>query len=165
MINGISGAVAGVAASFVVTPYERIKILLQTQQTISNKELYNHKNLFKGLSATFTREGPGFMFYFVTYDLIKQKVYKGKYTTFGSFCAGGISGAVAWCFIYPQDMVKTKIQSQIGIGKSATQIIKDIYNEGGLLGFYKKFHWALFRAVPLHAGTFATMEYLKKINN
>lgn len=158
----ISGGTAGFCASFVVTPYERIKIMLQTNNKI-NRDLLKPKNLFKGLSATFTREIPGFSIYFSTYNTIERKVYGGKYTLPGSFLAGGISGSLAWCFIYPQDMIKTRIQSGISENQSFNQIIKNIYKEGGPRQFYRGFHFALMRAFPLHAGTFATMEMFKRL--
>ena len=69
----ISGGLAGLTASFVVTPFERIKILLQTNQTIE-KQMLNRKFLFQGLSATFYRETPGFAIYFSTYNYLKNKM-------------------------------------------------------------------------------------------
>ncbi len=160
--NIISGGVAGFCASFIVSPYERIKIMYQTQKKI-NLEILYPKNFFKGLSATFTREIPGFSIYFSTYTQIEKRFYAGNYTIFGSFVAGGLSGGLAWCFIYPQDLIKTRIQSDIIQNQSYLQILKNINKHGGFRNFYKGFHWALMRAVPLHAGTFATMEFLKKM--
>lgn len=59
----ISGGLAGLTASFVVTPFERIKILLQTDQKIE-KNMINRKFLFQGLSATFYRKLPDLQFIF-----------------------------------------------------------------------------------------------------
>lgn len=158
--NFMSGAIAGLFASFVVTPYERCKILYQTNNKI-NMSMLRPKYLFKGLSATFTRETPGFAIYFTTYKYIESKFYNGKFTMFGSFISGGLSGALAWCFIYPQDMIKTRIQANINEKKAIIDVIKNIKMEGGLRYFYKGFHFALMRAIPLHAGTFMMMEFLK----
>lgn len=84
----ISGGLAGLTASFVVTPFERIKILLQTNQTIE-KQMLNRRFLFQGLSATFYRETPGFAIYFSTYNYLKMeynnKEKKKKYTHFIRF--------------------------------------------------------------------------------
>ena len=68
--NIISGAFAGLSASFVVTPYERIKILRQTN-TKFNWNQMKPSSLFKGLSVTFTREMPGFAIYFSVYKTIE----------------------------------------------------------------------------------------------
>lgn len=43
-----------------------------------------------------------------------------------------------------------------------TQIGSKIYREGGVRGLYRGFNLALLRAVPLHAGTFMTMEYFQQ---
>ena len=81
--------------------------------------------------------------------------------TFHYFTFGGMSGAIAWLFIYPQDLVKTRVQASTQNITPKT-IVKNIYTEFGVRGFFKGFHLALLRAVPLHAGTFAMVEYLKK---
>jgi solute carrier family 25 carnitine/acylcarnitine transporter 20/29 len=161
-VNPIAGGISGFGASFIVTPIERIKILLQNRSDniLANCQV---KYLFRGLTATFTRETPGFAIYFSVYESLKKKFYyKENITTHGSFIFGGISGAVSWLFIYPQDCVKTCMQSDKYQQYSFSKTVKNIYCEGGFIRFYKGFHFALMRAIPLHAGTFMTMELLKK---
>lgn len=150
----LSGAIAGWAASFIVTPVERIKILRQTGSPISTN------NLFGGLSATFTREIPGFSIYFSVYEHLKYRYFnKGRINTGASFLFGGLSGLAAWLFIYPQDLIKTKIQANTASKLTFIPVAKAIYGTG-IMNFYKGFSLALLRAIPLHAGTFATMEKL-----
>jgi solute carrier family 25 (mitochondrial carnitine/acylcarnitine transporter), member 20/29 len=164
--NTGAGALAGLSASLIVTPVERIKILLQTNNKINIQQL-NSKYLFRGLNATFTRETPGFAIYFNVYEGLKKHFYtnnKQDIPVHSSFLFGGLSGASAWVFIYPQDCIKTRMQSSVTCQKSFVQVTKEIYREGGLKVFYRGFHFALMRAVPLHAGTFMTMELLKKID-
>jgi solute carrier family 25 carnitine/acylcarnitine transporter 20/29 len=162
----LSGALSGLTASLVVTPYERIKILKQNSEVIHFKEL-NIKFLFRGLSATFTREMPGFAIYFTTYEYLKKKTFtehnkKIDYTS--SFIYGGIAGITAWIFIYPQDRIKTILQSHSGTEKNMNlnikSIMNSIYSNGGLKHFYTGFTWAVARASLLHSGTFCMMEYL-----
>ena len=162
--TSISGATAGLFASVIVTPFERIKILLQTD---TKKININPKFYLNGISATFTRETPGFAIYFSVYEYLKKKYYTDKnniITPYSSFLFGGISGTVSWLFIYPQDRIKTKMQSSIKTG-TFTSTFKNIINQEGYRGLYKGFSYALMRAIPLHAGTFMTMElfnnYLK----
>lgn len=155
--NTISGALSGFTASLIVTPVERIKILLQTDKKLLS---YQYKNLFRGLSATFSRETPGFAIYFNVYEALKNK--KNNISAIESFLFGGISGLISWIFIYPQDCIKTRMQSNESnvSNKSFIQVSKEIYREGGFKIFYRGFHFALMRALPLHAGTFMTFEYL-----
>lgn len=170
LINGdtykyiFSGACAGLAASLIVTPIERLKILWQIKGKEKNynmKEILNPKSLFKGLSATFTRETPGFAIYFSVYEYIKKKWYNNNISHIGSFMAGGLSGFIAWIFIYPQDCIKTMIQSKEQEKLTFRKGFSIILNEGGIFQFYKGFHFAIMRAVPLHAGTFFCFEFLR----
>lgn len=168
-----SGAIAGLSASMVVTPYERIKILKQsnTISKITVKQL-TPQFLFKGLSTTFTREVPGFAIYFSVYENLKyhgHTKYGEQIDYVNSFIYGGLSGTIAWIFIYPQDRIKTILQMQISIREAngsiiakntIPNIIKTIYKTGGLLQFYRGFSWAVARAVLLHSGTFCMMEML-----
>lgn len=156
-----SGAIAGLFASIVVTPFERMKILLQTGN--SNNLKFNPKFYFTGISATFTRETPGFALYFSVYEYLKKKYYSDinkTITPLSSFLFGGLAGTVSWIFIYPQDRIKTKMQSSID-NRKFFKIYKDIVLKEGYSGLYKGFTYALMRAVPLHAGTFMTMEIIK----
>ena len=162
----ISGALSGLSASFVVTPFERVKILLQTNQKIE-RNIINRSFLFQGLSATLYRETPGFGIYFSTYQFLKDHYLTYKITntlnSFESFSFGAIAGAFSWIFIYPQDRIKTHLQSikdrQVGFKEGFNEIIKN----GGYRGLYRGFHYALMRAVPLHATVFSTIELLQKL--
>lgn len=156
----LSGAISGFLATFIVTPYERIKILKQTNHAIN----WSPKFLFRGLTTSFTREIPGFAIYFQTYETFKY-IYKNhnqnnNIPLFYSFITGGISGSFAWIFIYPQDRIKTIIQSN-SINNNPKEIYKSLYKLGGVKELYKGFSFAIGRAMLLHSGAFATMEYLK----
>lgn len=172
----ISGGLAGLTASFVVTPFERIKILLQTNQTL-NKQMLNQKFLFQGLSATFYRETPGFAIYFSTYNYLKNNKLKQEIKQnqenqsiekreeihyLDSFLIGAFSGCASWLFIYPQDRIKTHLQACKERKISFNEGFKEILNDGGYRGFYRGFHYALMRAIPLHATAFMTFELCKK---
>ena len=161
--NTVSGGISGLMASVIVTPYERIKILQQTNQKMTLHTFYPN-NLYRGISATFTREVPGFAIYFTTYENLKDYFYKSngkEITLLSSFIFGGVSGSVAWLFIYPQDKIKTMIQSNSSSINVKT-LIKSIYNNGGIKHFYSGFSFAIMRAILLHSGTFSMMEYLSK---
>ena len=161
----ISGGLSGLIASLVVSPYERIKILRQTNQTIK-MSILSPSFLFKGVGITFTREVPGFAIYFSTYEALKNKFYTSKnkeISILSSFIFGGMSGTMAWIFIYPQDRIKTIIQNNKSQDSFyITNIIKSIYVKGGIRHFYSGFSFAVYRAILLHSGTFCTMEQLNR---
>ena len=69
---------------------------------------------------------------------------------------------MAWIFIYPSDLIKTKMQD-VNNNLKLNEIILDVYKKNGLKGFYKGFHFAAARAIPLHAGVFLGYELSKKV--
>lgn len=174
--DGLSGALSGMTASFVVTPFERIKILFQTNQGDWKfiKQNLNPRFMFQGLSATFYRETPGFAIYFSIYNYLKEnrkyfaksfnleKKMSDKISLMESFIFGSIAGSTAWIFIYPQDRIKTHIQAITSKNIGFVEGFKQIVSKGGYRGLYKGFHFALMRAIPLHATAFTTMEFCKK---
>ena len=168
----LSGAIAGLNAAVIVAPYERLKILKQNNIGFNRQEL-SIKFLFRGLGATWTREVPGFAIYFSVYESLKYHIHTQHGREIGlhnSFFYGGISGVAAWIFIYPQDRIKTILQSSHsshsssgnGMNSGINKIMLDIYNKGGLRHFYSGFSWAVARAMLLHSGTFCMMEFLNK---
>jgi solute carrier family 25 carnitine/acylcarnitine transporter 20/29 len=151
----VAGGISGLGASLIVTPVEKIKIMMQVNKSINRQ--FEIRKLYKGIGATFTREVPGFSIYFTCYKRLKngRDIYPHQ-----AFLYGGFSGGISWVFIYPQDMIKTMIQSETSSDYS--HAIRKIHKTGGILGFYRGFHFALLKAIPLHAGTFMTMEILSK---
>ena len=176
----LSGAIAGLSASLIVSPYERLKILKQSSQSFKISPLYilNPQFMFKGLGVTFTREVPGFAIYFSVYEHLKYTTYtqhNKEITGLSSFIYGGVSGLTAWIFIYPQDKIKTIIQSNTHSNthsntqsnihntknvNSIVNIVKNMYSTYGITYFYKGFSWAAGRAMLLHSGTFCAIEAL-----
>lgn len=152
----ISGCFAGLTASVVVTPFERVKI--QLQQRIPLKQILQPKHMFNGLSATFSRETPGFGIYFTAYESLKDIFYPERPIDLtASFCFGGVAGCFSWIFIYPQDRIKTEMQSTNG---SFSKAFSEVIRSGNM---YRGFSYALMRAVPMHAGAFCTYELLKRL--
>ena len=162
--NALSGGLSGMCASFIVTPFERIKILLQTGGIGTNYKTLKLTNIFQGLSATFYRETPGFAIYFSTYNYLKYKYEKDnkQIGIVNSFIYGGIAGTTSWVFIYPQDRIKTKIQALKDTNITFKEGFKEIVKNEGYMSLYRGFSYALLRAIPLHATAFMTMEICKK---
>jgi solute carrier family 25 carnitine/acylcarnitine transporter 20/29 len=160
--DALSGVIGGFASTLIVVPVDRIKILMQNKEKISIS-LFKPKSLYKGFSITLFRETPGFGIYFTTYNTLTNNFNKDKHLL-KSFLFGGISGFTSWVFIYPSDLIKTKYQSiKCNSNITINQVIKDIYKNYGLKGFYKGFNYAIMRAVPLHGGVFLGYELSKKI--
>lgn len=158
-----SGIVGGFMCTLIVTPIDRIKINLQ-----NNTPLKNMNNLYRGFIPTVCRETPGFGIYFTTYNYLKSN-YNKENNMMKTFVSGMMSGLSAWIFIYPSDLVKTKIQSENNKKIVIQKFIQDIFlennhgkNISGLKNFYKGFSLAIMRAMPLHGGVFLGYEMSKK---
>jgi solute carrier family 25 carnitine/acylcarnitine transporter 20/29 len=160
--NFWSGIIGGFMSTLIVTPIEYLKINLQNKNTIDYKNL-KIKNIYKGFIPTVCRETPGFGIYFTTYNYLNNN-YNSQKSYLRNFCYGGLSGLFAWIFIYPSDLVKTRLQDKNNTS-TIKEIINDVYKKDGLKGFYKGFHFAAARAIPLHAGVFLGYELSKKIEN
>jgi solute carrier family 25 carnitine/acylcarnitine transporter 20/29 len=158
----ISGLVGGFASTLVVVPIDRIKIILQNKEKLTRK-LFMPSSLYKGFSITLFRETPGFGIYFTTYNKLTKKFNEEK-NMYKTFMFGSLSGLTSWLFIYPSDLIKTKYQSiKNNSNITIKYVIKDIYKNNGIKGFYHGFNYAIMRALPLHGGVFLGYEFSKKI--
>ena len=168
-----SGIIGGFMCTLIVTPIDRLKINFQNKQPVTSSTL---KTIYKGFIPTIFRETPGFGIYFTTYNYLSNTYNKDRQST-KTFLFGALSGLNAWIFIYPSDLIKTKIQSSES-NISIVDTIKNIYTSGqnleqslektystknlGLRNFYTGFSLAIMRAMPLHGGVFLGYELSKK---
>lgn len=136
------GLISGLLSTFVVSPMEKMKIQLQTNQL---KNISRIKNIYSGWSATLFREVPGYGIYFSTYEKLKNE----KDTSFDTFYKGGLSGCAAWSVIYPADYIKTMVQNNNITYKEVFSTIRQ-----NPLKIYTGFNYALMRCFPLHGGVF-----------
>jgi hypothetical protein len=161
-----SGFFAGVCASGIVVPVEKIKIL--QQQKLANSSFLEVlktqgiRKLYSGTSACIAREGTGFAIYFSTYETLKNKqkntALENKWCM--PFLNGCLSGLSSWLVIYPTDPVKTLMQTK---NAGLIDAVKTIYKNNGIGGFYKAMSLGLMRSVPLHGGVFAGYELFKSL--
>jgi solute carrier family 25 carnitine/acylcarnitine transporter 20/29 len=164
-----SGAIAGVVSTIIVTPMEYLKINMQKGLTM-NIATMSVKQMYSGLIPTICRESPGYAIYISTYDNLTYR-YNPQKNPIKSFIFGGITGLVSWLVIYPTDLVKTRVQDKHNT-MTVLEVTKSIYNSGNHTGFIRKgfnfyigIHWALARAIPLHAGVFMGYEVSKSYLN
>ncbi len=154
----LAGCISGFTCSFIVSPCEKIKIL--RQQNLTYKQIISSptSGIFNGLSATFFRETPGFGIYFSTYNYLKElNLIENKYLS--SFVYGGLSGVFSWIFIYPQDRIKTHMQST---GRTLKQTIMHMNNtEFNIKNLYRGFSFTMYRASALHSSVFLVYELIK----
>jgi solute carrier family 25 carnitine/acylcarnitine transporter 20/29 len=177
-----AGAFAGVANTILSSPIEHIRIRLQTQPHGANR-LYNgpidcvrklsaHQGLlagvYRGTAVTYLREAQAYGFWFTTFeylmnaDAARNNIKRDQISTLKVAMYGGLAGEMLWISSYPFDVVKSKMQSD-GFGeamkyKSMRDCFAKTYRAEGLGGFWRGIGPTLLRAMPVSAGTFATVE-------
>jgi solute carrier family 25 carnitine/acylcarnitine transporter 20/29 len=139
----VSGAVAGVTQSIVVSPMELIKTQMQLQgQGVKYKHVIRHtpdenlrfngswdclKKIYKsgglrltyhGLIATAAREGPAMGVYFASYHWLCHQMAKSHESVHQLgvlylLLAGGLAGSLSWLATFPVDVIKSRFQAEI----------------------------------------------------
>lgn len=182
-----SGAFAGIANTVLSSPIEHIRIRLQTQPHGANR-LYNdpidcvrkisaHQGVlggvYRGTAVTWLREAQAYGVWFTTFeylmnaDAARNNINREDISTLKIAGYGGLAGEMLWISSYPFDVIKSKMQSD-GFGKdqqyrSMRDCFAKVYRAEGLRGFWKGIAPTLLRALPVSAGTFATVEVTMKL--
>lgn len=73
--------------------------------------------------------------------------------------SGGCAGIAAWLPCYPQDVIKSVIQSNES-KLTIPQATSKIYKTSGFKGFFKGFTPTMIRAFPANAATFLGYELI-----
>ncbi|KAF8513620.1 mitochondrial carrier [Gautieria morchelliformis] len=124
-----AGALAGLANGVVSGPVEHIRIRLQTQPSVNplyagpwdavRKIAGAHgvAGIFKGQTATFTREAVGYGAYFWAYESLMRREMRQKGVARDQIPAaktvlfGAAAGYALWACIYPIDVIKSRMQT------------------------------------------------------
>lgn len=177
--NIISGLAAGCISACIITPLEKIKIALQQSKNSAHisapvkktkialvlQHKWSIRELYKGFLPTICREGCGFAIYFPIYHYLKQKYNKDNKDNkhIKTALIGGSSGMGSWLFIYPFDVVKTRLQSPILYYNGVVHCITDTYQKYGYTFFYRGLSLGLSRAFVLHAGVWIGFELCQEL--
>mgnify|MGYP003590975248 FL=1 len=115
----LSGALAGVANSFISSPMEHVRIRLQTDKAglyrnsfhAAGKIIKDHglKGLFLGQQITVLREFILYGSYFSGYGILKQYLQTDNKMVLMSL--GGFAGTCGWVSSFYIDNLKSKIQT------------------------------------------------------
>ncbi|KXS20790.1 putative mitochondrial carrier protein [Gonapodya prolifera JEL478] len=123
-------------------------------------------SLFRGLWVTIVRDTPSFAFYFWSYEMVKKALEDRAAKTNGAprelnvielILAGGTAGICCWLPCIPQDVVKSRFQSN-DTYRSSLEAMRDVYARKGIRGFFKGVGPTLVRAFPANAATFLAYE-------
>lgn len=184
--NGLSGFLAAFWSSLALCPTELVKCRLQsmresftaagkTPPRIGPAQLTKDilraegvAGLFRGLTATFTREMPGYFFFFFAYELSRDLLRAGPHQTKDDIgpartvLAGGIAGVTLWTIIFPADVVKSRLQVA-GSSTPMLVLMSEIYKKEGLLALYNGLGPSILRTFPATGALFLAYETSKKL--
>jgi len=146
----VSGGIAGVIATFVRTPTDRVKIVAQNERISSQQAI---KNLFaargffgvyQGFGATAFWMIPSSMIFWGGVEFWSW-AFKDTDDYVRPFLGGGMAGVTEWICCLPFDTVKTRVQA--GTDPSVMAAIRSTYS-GGLQSMYRGFIPMMVRAFP-----------------
>jgi hypothetical protein len=169
----LAGSFSGFLTSFLVVPFERVKLMMQA----ASKGLYH--NAFhclnavvkaegisglmgRGLGPTFAREIPSYIIYFGVSGFLLQTSVAKRMGKGGILLFGAVSGCACWLPVYPIDVVKTLVQNTEGgrPPKSSRQVAKELYQKKGITAFFDGLTPKMLRAAVNHAVTFFVYQLL-----
>jgi solute carrier family 25 (adenine nucleotide translocator) protein 4/5/6/31 len=182
MIGGVSAAVS----KTMVAPIERVKLLLQVQD--SNKNIAP-ENRYKGIGDCFARvakeQGIGSFWrgnlanvirYFPTQalnfackDFYKQYLcpYNPKKEPFkffiGNCASGGAAGATSLTVVYPLDFGRTRLAADVGSGKARefnglVDCLAKVAKSDGVSGLYRGFGISVVGIIAYRAAYFGMFD-------
>ncbi|KAJ1732091.1 hypothetical protein LPJ61_002216 [Coemansia biformis] len=127
--------------------------------------------MYYGLNLHVARDACGTAIYFASYETVKETLRRltGSETTGAAthMLAGGTCGVLSWLLIFPVDLVKSTMQSQVllpgGTPAFATpwQCLRDIHARLGMSGLYRGISVSLIRAFPIHGLNFVVYEWTR----
>ena len=187
LLGGISAAVSKTATA----PIERVKLLLQTQASMTNltpeQKYTGIVNCFQrvareeGMAALWRGNFVNVLRYFPTQALnfAFKDYYKklfGKFdpdTQFWQFfganvASGGAAGATSLCFVYPLDMARTRLATDIKTGGGKRQFnglgdcLSKLYSRDGIRGLYRGFGISVAGIIPYRASYFGLYDTGKR---
>jgi len=176
--KSIGGLIAGTLEATLM-PFERVQTLLadsyyhkqfrNTFDAFQALTKYGIREYYRGFVPVLIRNGPSNVCFFIAREEVQQYLPQDVsfiYHNFNEFFVGAVIGAVTSSIIYPLNVIKVTMQSQIGgphVGMMT--VIRQIYDERGrkLSHFYKGVQINFVRAFISWGIINAAYENMKKL--
>ncbi|KNC74879.1 ADP,ATP carrier protein [Sphaeroforma arctica JP610] len=188
-IGGVSGAIAKTCTA----PIERVKLIIQTQDSnprIINGEVPRYTGIGNAFSRVYAEQGLGAFwrgnftnvlryfptqaFNFAFKDSIKTLFPKtNKDTPFLTnlginMASGGLAGAGSLTIVYPLDYARTRLASDVGSGKRTFNGLGDCLRKtvqtSGVRGLYNGFGVSVMGIIPYRGVYFGLYDTFKELN-
>ncbi|XP_009954341.1 PREDICTED: solute carrier family 25 member 51 [Leptosomus discolor] len=178
LTRSMAAVLAGTTEA-VLTPFERVQTLLQdykhhdkftnTYQAFKVLRVYGMREYYRGLVPILLRNGPSNALFFGLRGPIKQCLPEAtSYSThlINDFICGGLLGAMLGFLFFPVNVVKTRMQAQIGGEfQSFPKVFVKIWLERDrkLIHLFRGAHLNYHRSVLSWGIINATYEFLLKL--
>lgn len=167
------GALARVWAVTMVSPLELVRTKMQSQkmgfgevrqvlsETVKSQGVVG---LWRGYSATLLRDVPFSALYWPCYEYLKPQTYNFQET----FLAGAMSGTLASVLTHPMDVVKTRLQIELGdkmssaVAKSNFTVAMEMISTEGLVGLFTGLVPRIVKVAPACAIMISSYEHGKR---
>jgi len=149
----VAGAIGGLATWVVSTPQDVIKCRAQLASSSTAQSGGNSweiakgvlkkegiKGLYCGGTVTALRDSFGYGWYFWSYELStrmlgswmrERGMTSGSQDVAKTLLCGGLGGVISWASVFPLDVIKTRVQTQIlGLGENAALLGTESRAEG-----------------------------------
>jgi len=141
----LGGTVSGICCGTVTTPFERLRVLMQTQKRnvggplTTLREVFRSQGLhgvFTGLPITVLREIPGCIVWIGSYEWC----YSQLTSTLGwgrqsAVLGSAVVAPICWSLsVFPMERIKVQMQAVGAIQESATQTMLRILRRQGMAG-------------------------------
>jgi solute carrier family 25 (adenine nucleotide translocator) protein 4/5/6/31 len=194
LIDFVAGGVSGAVAKTCTAPIERVKLIIQTQDSnplIRSGEVPRYTGIgncftrvaseqgiaafWRGNFTNVIRYFPTQAFNFAFKDTIKALFPKYKANeNFGMYFAvnmasGGLAGAGSLCIVYPLDYARTRLASDVGSGQKSFNglgdcLVKTARGPSGIMGLYNGFGVSVMGIIPYRGVYFGMFDTLAGIN-
>jgi solute carrier family 25 (adenine nucleotide translocator) protein 4/5/6/31 len=190
----LAGGVSGAVSKTVTAPIERVKLIIQTQDSnpaIRSGEVPRYTGIGNCFTRVASEQGVGAFWrgnftncirYFPTqaFNLAFKDGIKSMFpkyspkTEFWQFfganlASGGLAGAASLCFVYPLDYARTRLASDVGSGQRTFNGLGDCIKKTaagpkGVLSLYNGFGVSVAGIIPYRGTQFGLNDTLKGLN-
>ena len=175
----IAGATVGAIASVVESPVDLLKCKLQATKEYPGvfsalRSLYSRfglPGLWQGMGATTLRNVPCFSMYFgfnsISKEFFTRQNNGASLKLYQMFLGGAAAGLGFWGFLYPLDVIKSRMQVQSSIKserkyRNVLHCVRTMYAEEGARVFWMGYSPALLRALVVNGSIFLAFEITKQ---
>jgi solute carrier family 25 (mitochondrial carnitine/acylcarnitine transporter), member 20/29 len=174
----LAGGMSALPTALLVTPSERIKVLMQTDSRhttmfgcgLAILREGGIRSLMRGIFLTLCRDVPGYMAWFGTYEYVKYlflihlgHVHASQLPFLAVLVAGGLAGMVYWIVSMPVDVLKSRLQAAPeGTYSGVIDVFRQAIRAEGPAALFKGIAPALMRAFPASAAAFYGVEVSKR---